>query len=36
MTRAASARTGTHTAHRWSTLALLCVAQFVDVLGSPS
>jgi MFS family permease len=33
MTRAGSARTGPHTAHRWPTLTLLCVAQFVDVLG---
>ncbi len=33
MTRAASAGTGTRTARPGAALALLCVAQFVDVLG---
>jgi MFS family permease len=33
MTRAASARTGTHAVRRRAALALLCVVQFVDVLG---
>lgn len=33
MTRAASAGTGAHLARRRAALALLCVAQFIDVLG---
>src|SRR6266536_1458348 len=33
MTRAASAGTGSRRTRRWPALALLCVAQFVDVLG---
>jgi EmrB/QacA subfamily drug resistance transporter len=33
MTRAASARTGTHAGRRRAALALLCVVQFIDVLG---
>jgi EmrB/QacA subfamily drug resistance transporter len=33
MTRAASARMGVRGTRRWAALGLLCVAQFVDVLG---